>query len=89
MLKIKRTGQFKRDYKLMKKRGKDMKKLRELVEKLFMEEYLDKKYHDHPLLGKWEGARDYHLETDWILIYTRTGNEIILERTGTHSDLFK
>jgi len=30
MLTIKRTGRFKRDYKLMQKRGKNMAKLREL-----------------------------------------------------------
>lgn len=89
MLKITRTGQFKKDYKLMQKRGKDMGKLKEVVEKLVREELLNKKYQDHPLLGKWKGTRDCHIEPDWILIYTETKDELILERTGTHVDLFQ
>lgn len=89
MLKIRRTGQFKKDYKLMKKRGRDLEKLREIVEILVREEPLDRKYQDHPLFGQWKGTRDCHLEPDWILIYTKIKDELILERTGTHSDLFK
>lgn len=73
----------------MHNRGKDMGKLREVVEILMREEILNKKYQDHPLYGRWEGTRDCHIEPDWILIYTKTKGEIILERTGTHSDLFK
>ncbi|MEI8243862.1 MAG: type II toxin-antitoxin system mRNA interferase toxin, RelE/StbE family, partial [bacterium] len=44
---------------------------------------------DHPLIGPWVPSRDCHLETDWILIYTAAADSLRLERTGTHSDLFK
>ncbi|MBJ7425289.1 MAG: type II toxin-antitoxin system YafQ family toxin, partial [Akkermansiaceae bacterium] len=29
-----------------------------------------------------------HVEPDWILIYKLTEDELLLERTGTHADLF-
>ncbi len=86
---IRYSGQFKKDAKLMSRRGFDMKKLRLVVEILVHEEPLDEKYHDHPLQGKFAGARDCHINPDWILIYAIVGDELRLIRTGTHSDLFK
>jgi mRNA interferase YafQ len=35
------------------------------------------------------GCRDLHIEPDWILIYTASAEHLRLERTGTHSDLFR
>jgi mRNA interferase YafQ len=35
------------------------------------------------------GSRDLHIEPDWILIYTASPEHLPLERTGTHSDLFR
>ncbi len=86
---IRYSGQFKKDVKLVAKRGFEMGKLREVVELLVLEKGLDEKYHDHPLHGKFAGARDCHLSPDWILIYAFVSNELRLIRTGTHSDLFK
>jgi mRNA interferase YafQ len=40
------------------------------------------------LKGAWKGRRDCHIEPDWVLIYRMTEDELRLERTGTHSDLF-
>jgi len=34
-------------------------------------------------------SRDCHIEADWVLIYTADKDSLRLERTGTHSDLFK
>lgn len=31
----------------------------------------------------------FEIEPDWLLIYKLISNEIIFERTGTHSDLFE
>jgi len=42
-----------------------------------------------PQKGKWVGHRDLHIEPDWVLIYTLDDETVRLERTGTHSDLFK
>ena len=82
------TGQFKRDVKLVQKRGKDMGKLKTIIELLLNNQTLPRELNDHPLKGNWKPNRDLHIESDWILIYTPLENEVRFERTGTHSDLF-
>lgn len=88
-MKIFYATQFKRDYKRIKKQNKDLSKLRTVVEKLASAQRLDLKYLDHQLSGEWKGHKDCHLEPDWILLYRITQDELILERTGSHSELFK
>lgn len=86
-----RTSQFKKDVKLVGRRGKDLSKLKALLDQLIEGEPLPPDYLDHPLRGNFAGSRDCHLEPDWILIYTLTedGTHVRFERTGTHSDLFR
>ena len=50
---IKNTTQFKKDYKLAKKRGLNIKLLKEVVSKLANGEQLESKYKDHMLSGNW------------------------------------
>jgi mRNA interferase YafQ len=82
------TKQFKKDVKRMQKRGKDLGKIKAVIDLLIAEEPLPPKNRDHKLGGNWIGRRDCHMEPDWILIYKLTEDELLLERTGTHSDLF-
>jgi mRNA interferase YafQ len=86
-----RTSQFKRDVKRADKRGKDLAKLRAVLELLIDGEPLPPELRDHPLRGNFAGSRDCHLEPDWLLIYTlsENGAHVCFERTGTHSDLFQ
>lgn len=84
-----RTGQFKKDVKRAQKRGKKMDKLIQVIDLLIEGNPLPSEYKDHPLRGDFAGSRDCHLEPDWLLIYTLEGNHLRLERTGTHSDLFR
>ena len=88
--KIERTSRFKRDYKLIKKRGYDIILLQEVVGIIAKGDPLPKKYNDHPLQGNYKGCRECHITPDWLLIYETTENTLILylTRTGTHSDLF-
>jgi len=88
-LNIKYTTQFKKDYKRIKKQNKNLDKLRAIIEKLAAGKKLEPKYRDHQLTGNWNGHRDCHIEADWILIYSTTGEDLNLERTGSHSELFK
>jgi mRNA interferase YafQ len=88
MREVRRTGQFKRDVKRMDKRGKDFSELRRVIELLAAGEPLEPRHRDHPLSGGYSGSRDCHIEPDWVLIYERTRDELILIRTGTHADLF-
>lgn len=82
------TGQFKRDVKLVEKRGKDMEKLRAVVGLLLTGQPLPRELGDHPLKSEWKPSRDLHIEPDWILIYCIVEETVRFERTGTHSDLF-
>jgi mRNA interferase YafQ len=72
----------------MRKRGKDLEKIKAVIDLLVAGEPLPTKNRDHKLGGDWIGRRDCHVEPDWILIYKLTEDELLLERTGTHSDLF-
>ncbi len=84
------TGQFKKDYKTIVKRGWNIALLESTLQILISGKELPEKYRNHPLKGKFKDAFDCHIESDWILIYKKNIIEqsIILVRTGTHSDLF-
>lgn len=84
------TTKFKKDYKRMRKRGKDKKKLENTLDMLMKGIPLSKDYHDHELQGRYIGFRECHIEPDWLLIYAINQEELILvaSRTGSHSDLF-
>ena len=83
------SGQFRRDVKRVEKRGKNLAKLRLVIQLLIDEEELPIRLHDHPLKGEWKSYRDLHIEPDWLLIYRIEGETVQFVRTGTHSDLFK
>ena len=87
---IRRTSQFKKDYKRSKKRGLDIDKLDKAIELLAKDGFLPLEYNDHPLIGNKTGLRECHIEPDWLLVY-RIDHKIlilILTSTGAHSDLF-
>jgi mRNA interferase YafQ len=83
------TSQFKKDLKRIKKRGKDLSKLKDIVSAIAHSESLEERHRDHALIGNWSGSRDCHIEPDWILIYRVDSDFLFLERTGSHSDLFR
>ena len=90
MLKIRYSARFKRDYKVIVKRGYDVKLLEHLLRLLVNEQPLPPQYLNHPLSGNYAGHRECHISSDWLLIY-KVENEILtlsLTRTGTHSDLY-
>ena len=82
------SGQFKRDLKVIQKRGKNMNKIKTVMRLLIEEQFLPASYKDHPLKGPWSSFRETHIESDWLLIYKIVGDNIRFERTGRHSDLF-
>jgi mRNA interferase YafQ len=87
-MRLSQTRQFGRDNKNQRRRGKQIDKIKVVIELLLTGKPLPLKYKDHPLAGDWMGRRDCHVESDWILIYRILEDELRLERTGTHSDLF-
>ena len=87
--KIERTSKFKRDFKLIQKRGYDIKLLKDVIQILAEGKPLDAKYKDHPLKGICKGLRECHITPDWLLVYEFDDDRLYLylTRTGTHSDL--
>jgi mRNA interferase YafQ len=86
---IHRTSQFKKDVKRMKKRGKKFEEFKEVIREIAAEETLEARYRDHVLVGQYKGTRECHIEPDWLLVYELAESELILVRTGTHTDLFR
>lgn len=83
------TTQFERDLRLQQRRGRDIAKLKQVLTALISEEPLAERYRDHPLKGTFRDRRECNVEPDWLLIYKLDDDQIIFERTGTHSDLFE
>ncbi|GAP71225.1 addiction module toxin, RelE/StbE family [Candidatus Symbiothrix dinenymphae] len=93
----KRTGQFKKDYKLCMKRNFDMALIDEAMKTLCATGTLPEVYLPHPLTGNYAGHNECHIKPDWLMTwyiesycenpdFEGTAHFV---RTGTHSDLFK
>ena len=89
LLTPKEENSFKKDLKKIKKRNKDINKLKQIVKKLIHQEKLPEKNRNHLLKGNYKDLYECHIEPDWLLIYRTAKDSLILIRTGTHSDLFK
>ena len=87
---IRRTSQFRKDYKLAIRRGLAINKLDRAIEILAEDGFLPPEYDDHPLSGDKKGLRECHIESDWLLLYEIDHGILVLVLTssGTHSDLF-
>ena len=87
--KIEYTKSFQKGLKRAEKRGFDLERLREVVEKLQQGETLDERYRDHRLKGNKADYRECHIQPDWLLIYKIDNNVLILTlvATGSHSEL--
>ena len=74
----------------MKKRGKDISKLTNVLELLAAGTVLPQSFRDHQLTGDMKDFRECHIEPDWLLIYQFHEDVLTLTATGTgtHSDLF-
>ena len=83
------TRQFERDIKRARKRGKDLDKFKIIARVLIERKKLDPLHRDHQLMGDYAGRRECHIEADWLLIYKLEKDQIVFERTGSHSDLFE
>ncbi len=90
MLRLETTAKYRKDIKLMYRRGLNLALLERIIEKLKKMEPLEDKHHDHPLKGDYVGFRECHITPDWLLIYAIDNNRLVLtaSRTGSHSDLF-
>jgi len=83
ILDVRFTNKFKKDLARIEK-------LYLVIDCLRQEKKLPSSNHDHSLSGEWAGYRECHIEPDWLLIYKINDKvlELVLIRTGSHSELF-
>lgn len=84
------TGRFKKDYKLLIKRGYKQVLIQEVISLIANGNSIPAKYRPHKLGGDYKDCWECHILPDWLLIWqiVEKTNTLILIRTGTHADLF-
>ena len=89
MKEIRRTSQFKKDFKRFSKDAEKVERLYRIVTKLANGEDIPDEYNPHPLKGEWQDYMECHVEGDYLLIwYDKVEGIIKLVRLGSHSELF-
>ena len=90
MYEIHYTHQFKKAYKLCKRRGCNMILLEQAIRLLADTGELPQIYKPHKLSGKYSQIWECHIEPDWLLLWSIENKEmtLLLLNTGTHSDIF-
>lgn len=90
MYTVKPSSRFKKDLKVVVKRGYDINLITNVIKLLSTGSPLPEKYKDHVLTGNWINYRECHITPDWLLVYKVDEDILVLTltRTGSHSDLF-
>lgn len=89
MKEIRKTSQFKKDFKRFAKDVEKVKTLMSIVEKLERGEFIPDEFYPHPLKGEWKNYMECHIDDDYFLIWFDKEESIVrLVRLGSHSELF-
>ena len=82
------TQKFLRDAKKIKKKHFDLSRLDQVLDDLagYNSAPLKRKYRNHRLKGRWSKYEELHVDADWLLVYKRDKNRMILTlmTTGSH-----
>ena len=88
MKEIRKTSQFKKDFKRFAKDVEKVKTLMSIVEKLERGEFIPDEFYPHPLKGEWKNYMECHIDDDYLLIWFDKEESIVrLVRLGSHSEL--
>jgi len=86
-----KSSNFKKGFKLSKKRGNDLSILAWGITQLVNDIPLPSNWKDHKLKGNMKNLRECHVggAGDWLLVYEKREEDLILYLigTGSHSDL--
>ena len=82
------TTRFRRDLRRTARRGKDERRLREVLDTLVAGEPLEPRHRAHQLTGSMAPLWECHIENDWLLVWDENETTVTLMQTGTHSDIF-
>jgi len=92
MYSICRTSRYRKDLKTIAHDKKLVDEVGNVVALLSENDFpLPEKYQDHHLKGRFAEFRECHVRPNWLLVYKKTKEDLILAliRTGTHSEIFK
>ena len=85
------SNKFKKSLKKMLKQGKDIKKLKEVVDNLANREGLDPRFRNHHLINDkyYKDCFECHIQPDWLLVYQYNDDDLILMlvNTGSHAEV--
>jgi mRNA interferase YafQ len=88
MKRILTTGRFEKDVKPAIRRGRAPERLWAVVEQLARGEPLAPLHKPHRIGGDRQICGECHIAPDRLLIWREDETQLILVRTGSHSDLF-
>ncbi|MCL2845343.1 MAG: type II toxin-antitoxin system YafQ family toxin [Chitinivibrionia bacterium] len=83
------SDRFEKDWKTLAKKRYNYDELNAVLEYLEKGEALPRKYKDHSLRGDLQGYRECHIRENWLLMYSTDKQNVILERTGSHDELYR
>lgn len=91
MFSIRYVAKFKKDLKRYQFQKTVLNELNDVLRLLLSGKKLPDKYRDHPLVGGYVGMRECHIKPDVLLIYwlDLENKELIVERLGSHAELFQ
>ncbi|MDA1292567.1 MAG: type II toxin-antitoxin system YafQ family toxin [bacterium] len=83
---VRASRQYRKDYKKIIRSGKDVSKLEKVIDTIAAGKKLEEKHKDHPLKEGLKGKRECHITADWLLLYEKHDDELLLLllRTGDH-----
>ncbi len=86
-MKILFDQRFHRDFARWKKAGWDMRLLDQFIADAESSWPLPAKYEVHPLKGVLKGMWDAHIRENWVVLFAKDKDTIVLLQTGTHGYL--
>lgn len=81
MYRLEYTNKFKRDYKLLLKRGYRSSLIENTIALIANKVFLPAKYKAHKLSGEYKNCWECQVQSDWLLIW-----QINEETKNSHSD---
>ena len=90
LFEIRRTNIFEKSLKKSIKKGLNINDLKDIIFKLANDIPLEKRNKDHQLKGNMKDFRECHIKDDWILLYIKDRQQLILTLVdnGTHEEIF-
>ena len=95
-LKAQFSPSFSRDVKRLAKKHVDTRPLSEVIDLIIENtpesaETLKRRHDMYMLVGNWSGSSECYVcnAGDWLLVWRTSGGIALMQRTGSHDELFK